>query len=336
MITSKELTFTRFYIMEFLQEVEQKIPQTVNEDRAGLARELIGYLIKQDDVADGIELIAREQGSGELSIFLFDIVDRIEDYPPTVAYDALPDIVEDFVSGLDLMLEEEETVAAIQKVNQRFREDLGEIADEKPVEMEPELETEAVAEVVDESAGMDELPPEEAAEPAEPDINFEQYFEREFFQKLSDQIDDTLDSDISSPAKSFMDILFENISNDPDSASPKSLLEALGKLRSALPWRTGDSYSPSALVANQPVLLTGILENLRILAERDQEIITTSVMQARLVIPEAPVAEIVEETPESDAEEEPVQEFTQEEIPRNQPQLTRFYPSILKARSRSI
>ena len=60
MITSKELTFTRFYTNEFLQEVLNKIPDNVSEVNAPKAQELIRHLAKQEDVTDGIELIARE------------------------------------------------------------------------------------------------------------------------------------------------------------------------------------------------------------------------------------------------------------------------------------
>ncbi len=331
MTTSKELTFTRFYVSEFLQEVLNNIPGNVSDDKAGQAEELIRHLTKQDDVTDGIELIAREQGSGELSIFLFDIVDRVEDYPPTVAYDALPDIVDDFVNGLELMLEEEETIAAIEKVNKRFREDTGEVSadeleeDEKMDEPEPlvEEQKEVHAQLPVEDFMDSQMAP---SEPEEPEINFEQFFEREFMQTLSTQIEDELESEISSSTKSFIELLFENISADVDPKLSQPLADAIVTMRTAIPWRAGKSYSASALADSQVELREKLVASLKLLSDDSPDIISNSVMQARLVLPEAIEAsevveepetlEVTESQPEPQEDEKVTPEFVQEEVPK--------------------
>ena len=74
MVKDNELTFNKFYITEFLREVLQQAPNRLSGENSDIVKELIEHLNKKEDVTDGIETIAREQGSGELSIFLFDIV----------------------------------------------------------------------------------------------------------------------------------------------------------------------------------------------------------------------------------------------------------------------
>jgi len=324
MITNKELTFSRFYTTEFLQEVLNLIPENVSGDNAGLAADLIRHLTNQEDVADGIELIAREQGSGELSIFLFDIVDRIEDYPPTVAYDALPDIVDDFVNGLELMLEEKETVEAIKNVNQKFRDDSGEVSEETVEKAEIIEEPAQVTEEADDIAKAEEEvpveeitgPPDMIVEPEEPELNFEQFFENEFMQKVSGRIDSEMDSANSSSVKSFTELLFENIATDFDPKISQALVDAINSLRAALPWRTGNTYTASDLVPDEARLIDDYVAKLKQLSEKDPEIISNSVVQARLVLPEPPETEMIEEEPEIAEDKKPAKEFVKEEVPQ--------------------
>ena len=120
MIGNRVITFNRFYVLEFLETARVKIGNDLSADNAGMMIQLMDNLKTQDDITSGIETLAREQGTGELSIFLFDIFDRIEDYPPTVAYDALQDIVDDFVNAISVMLEEDKIVEAIKLVNAEF------------------------------------------------------------------------------------------------------------------------------------------------------------------------------------------------------------------------
>jgi len=323
MITSKEITFTRFYINEFLQEVLNKIPENVSEVNAPHAQELIRHLTKQEDVTDGIELIAREQGSGELSIFLFDIVDRVEDYPPTIAYDALPDIVDDFVSGLDLMMEEEETVTAVEKVNLQFRNRTGEVVEEEvaeEVELAPEpVIEEPITEMPEEEVTITEespVVPDFEPEAGEPEISFEQFFETEFMQNVSFRVDSDLDTDISSSVKSFSELIFENITTDFDSKISQSLVESILSLRTALPWRVGKTYSPSEMMKNEKELLDDYIAKLIQLSDQEPDMISNSMVQARIVLPEPTVPELVEEKQDKFVPEEPVKEFIKEEVPK--------------------
>ena len=65
------------------------------------------------------------------------------------------------------------------------------------------------------------------------------------------QIEDKLDGDISSSTKSFIELLFENISTDVSPELSQPLSDAIGTMRKAMPWRTGTSYSALALTDSQ-------------------------------------------------------------------------------------
>jgi hypothetical protein len=295
MVNDKELTFNKFYILEFLLEVFRQVPDHLSGENSGIVRELIDHLKNKEDVTEGIETIAREQGSGELSIFLFDIVDRIDDYPPTVAYDALPDIVDDFISGLGLMMEEEETVTAIKNVNQQFRQEKGEKVVPEPEEVESELPGEEIGTM------------EEKAEagPDESEIDFEEYYEIEFNQKIRDYLNSTAEQKIQSELYDFHELLINNLSTPVE--EPETLVNLLSGLRTAMPWRSGISYDTNTIMKQEPALLKNYVENLGKLVKEDMNLITRSVSEGTIVLPEP------EET-DKDTEAETVQTTGEEKV----------------------
>lgn len=117
-----EINFSRFYLIEFFSNIAEQTGQKLKKEDAEKIFELLDHIKAQSDLVTGLEMLAREHGTSELTIFLFDIMDRISDYPPTLVYDSLPEMAEDFVNTLIIMLEEEQTMEAIDKVNGKFRE----------------------------------------------------------------------------------------------------------------------------------------------------------------------------------------------------------------------
>ena len=128
------------------------------------------------------------------TVFLFDIFDRIEDYPPTLVYDALPEVVEDFVNGLSLMIEEEETWQAIQNVNRSFNES-----------QKVEMETMAKEEIFEEKQDLlsDELESriQKTRKAEEEAFNFEQFIDLEFNDKIQNKMIQEYDKVEYSPSE---------------------------------------------------------------------------------------------------------------------------------------
>ena len=90
MLKSEAIRFSEFYIYEFFDQVRDKTSQEYSEANHQVLDELFSLLSEQPEITEGISKLAQEKASGELSIFLFDIFDRAQDYPPSELVDALP------------------------------------------------------------------------------------------------------------------------------------------------------------------------------------------------------------------------------------------------------
>ena len=109
------LHFNKFYLVEFFNYVQSFSEKYLSESDFRL---VVNNLNAQSDIMIGHETLANEQGTSELSIFLFDFIERMADYPPTLVYDSLPEMAEDFVNTVKVMMEEGESREAIEKVNE--------------------------------------------------------------------------------------------------------------------------------------------------------------------------------------------------------------------------
>ena len=164
------ISFSEFYIYEFFDHVRDKTRETHDQENFQVIDELFTLLSEQEEITEGIGKLAQEQASGELSIFLFDIFDRAQDYPPTELVDALPEIADDFVSGLSILLEEEGTLHSIKLVNNELRGSAPEIV------TSPEIQEEKSAE------SAPEMQPEKEVE--EDTHSFTEYIEQSFISEL--------------------------------------------------------------------------------------------------------------------------------------------------------
>ena len=75
--------------------------------------------------------MARYQSTNDLAIFLFDMIERVNDYGPQVVYNNLSGLSEDFINLYSLLIEEEENVTALQSVVSDFRNKFGDQEKEK-------------------------------------------------------------------------------------------------------------------------------------------------------------------------------------------------------------
>jgi len=281
MIGSREITFNRFYVLEFLQTVGTRIPEELSGEQAEIMVQLIDNLINQDDVTAGIEKLAREHGTGELSIFLFDIFDRIEDYPPTVAYDALLDIVEDFVNAVGVMLEEAETVESLKLVNADFTGEA--IAPEAEITKSPEI---PVAEK--------EVPAEQAAKSVESliateeipeNVPFESFVTLEVEKKLVDffgKIDQPVSGD---DLHVFSNLVLAADELPVKGDVPHTLLKLMQVRQMLLPWRYELETKSTNLMVNLAENINKFAGLIVQLAQENDQIILESLKNDRISLP---------------------------------------------------
>jgi len=274
MIERKQINFNQFYIREFFNRVQSALPQKLADEEVKLVSELIHYLDRQEQVTNAIARVAEEQGSGELSIFLFDIIDRIEDYLPTQAYQGLQETVNDFVTGLALMVEEESLRNAIKSVNGKFAAEIG-----KPVEKIKKISVKK--EKAEKKPALTKTPQAPREE-----IDLQRFLDIEFNNQLRDKLLNRFDTDQAAGMNKFIEILIRDINQPAPQNSPSVLSDLLTELGSALPWIKSKNYHPSKLYQSLPGLIGKMIKNLEILNNQYEPIIKNSIASGKMVIPE--------------------------------------------------
>jgi chemotaxis protein histidine kinase CheA len=276
MIESKRINFSQFYIREFFSRVQSVLPQKLAAEEAKLVNELIQHLDEQEQVTNAIARVAEEQGSGELSIFLFDIIDRVEDYLPTTAYQGLPETVNDFVNGLALMVEEESLRKAIKNVNGKFAAEsekvIGKIRKIPPPPRKAKIEK--------------QLPVTKKPEPLRDEINIERFMEIEFNTQLRDNLLNRFDTDQAAQLNKFIEIAIRDLKQPIPKNSPTTLTDILSQLGSALPWIKNKSYQATKLYQSLSGLIGKITKNLEILNNQHEPVIRDSIASGKIIIPE--------------------------------------------------
>ena len=105
-----EISFSTYYLTEFFSKTLEFGADKVPEDQYELLQELSAVFMMNPEVMDALEKLAQYQGTNELSIFLFDLSERLKEYPARKSIDSLPSIAEDFINLFRLMMEEKESV----------------------------------------------------------------------------------------------------------------------------------------------------------------------------------------------------------------------------------
>jgi len=112
----KALSFNIFYMIELFGLALEKLKGRTDQEKYELMDKLASKLINYDSIVEGLEGLAREQNTNDLAIFLFDLIERANDYGLKVVYNSLPELASDFVDLYVLLLEEEPNLQAIRRV----------------------------------------------------------------------------------------------------------------------------------------------------------------------------------------------------------------------------
>ncbi len=193
MISQKNLDipFNIFFLVEFFENALEKGRSVIPEKHYAMLDELSGYLLQDEDVIHGLEKLAQYQGTNEIAIFLFDMVERVNDYEPDMVYQTLPDLADDFVNLYNLMTEDQESITAINKVLEEFR--LEHPEDEQKKESAEVIESE-----------------EKPKSKKEELFNFDHFYRLEFFGRLEKKFEALNDEDKSMSYISFFNIIMQN------------------------------------------------------------------------------------------------------------------------------
>ncbi len=185
------LDFGKFYLIEFFNNSLEKGEDSLSERNFKLLKELAGYLTREENSIEGFEKLAQYQGTNEFSIFLFDMIDHLYDNVPEESYKRLPELANDFVNLYNLMLEEPESVNAIEDVLKIYRSKMPETVVSAPEKKETQIKETKPAEVE-----SPEEKPEEKFPAEDPDaIYFFDFYEQEFAYHLFERIETERDTE---------------------------------------------------------------------------------------------------------------------------------------------
>ena len=263
------ISFSEFYIYEFFDHVRDKTRETHDQENFQVIDELFTLLSEQEEITEGIGKLAQERASGELSIFLFDIFDRAQDYPPTELVDALPEIADDFVIGLSILLEEEGTLHSIKLVNNELRGSAPEIV------TSPEIQEEKSAELAP------EVRPEEDLE--EDTHSFIEYIEQSFISELKKALLVQSSEEDTELYIDFTKILIGNLDKSVEGEIPDVVQNLISQLQKIYPWIYGTPYSPSQLMSE---FQDTIVSYTSLIVELDTDFIENSVKEGKITFPE--------------------------------------------------
>lgn len=171
------ISFNLFYLIEFFNIALSKIEGKIAESHYNLLKDLSGYLLKEDTIVEGLEYIARYQTTNDLAIFLFDMIERVNDFGPQVIYNTLPDLADDFQNLYALLIEEDENVKALQKVVSEFREKYGDLEKEKQLE-----------------EFVDMVKTEDSSYEPGPEISFQQFYLDELLENIHNKLEGIQDA----------------------------------------------------------------------------------------------------------------------------------------------
>lgn len=169
-----DISFQTFYITDFFERVLDKARGDLEEHHINIVETLNHFLQSFENHVDGLEALAREEATSELSIFLFDMIERLTEQPSRKLYEGLDDLSTDFLNLFSLMIEDQASVETLQR-----------ILDIAPSETEVKTGAES----------------REAADV----LSFEEFYQREFQRILDEKLDKQFDSSTGDKYKTLIE-----------------------------------------------------------------------------------------------------------------------------------
>ena len=64
-----DISFSKFYLKEFFSHITKKSSEIISEKQQSVLDELSEYLLKEENIIEGLEKVAQFQGTNEIAIF---------------------------------------------------------------------------------------------------------------------------------------------------------------------------------------------------------------------------------------------------------------------------
>ena len=234
-----DISFVSFYVTEFFNRVVDESKNKLPEHQTALLDRLRNFFRDEQRIFSGLETLAQFNGTNELSIFLFDMTEGLNNFEPDQLYQLIPDRVEDFVNLFGLLMEEPENLSDLEKAVQQLEEKYG--------------APEGVGEEVSPLAGKE--------------LSFADFYHQEALQQLDDRLSKTADIETKTNMLAVLNVLRE-FSGNADQAEPK-VADLISKTRQVFPADL-ESQNPDELVNTLPEKIDSLVTDLEDLARQNK------------------------------------------------------------------
>ncbi len=127
----KAISFNSFFIIEFMDRVLQKARSRFTPHITEIIENLADGLKSADDPVLVLEKLARYQETNDMSIFLFDMLSRVEKIAPEQAMQSLDGLSDDFINLYALMTEDSEVLTTLEVLTNELKKKIEKVPEEK-------------------------------------------------------------------------------------------------------------------------------------------------------------------------------------------------------------
>ena len=142
----KAISFNSFFIIEFMRRVLEKARSRFTPHVVEILEDLSNSLRQAEDPILVLEKLAHYQETNDMSIFLFDMLDRVEKISPQQTMKNLDGMSDDFINLYALMIEDPEIMTVLEVLTDELKksaeqraekveepENVSSLADENPI-----------------------------------------------------------------------------------------------------------------------------------------------------------------------------------------------------------
>ncbi len=117
---NKAISFNTFFLLEFMKQVIQRLGNDFDPKAIDFLKRFRQSILQAEDPIEVLEDLARFPQTNEMTIFLFDMLNRLEKIPPQNAVENLEDLATDFFNLFTLLIEDKEVLEGLQEISANF------------------------------------------------------------------------------------------------------------------------------------------------------------------------------------------------------------------------
>ncbi|MHB2151034.1 response regulator [Calditrichota bacterium LG25] len=255
---NKAVSFNTFFFLEFMDAVIERLGDQFDPRAKTFLQRFKNTVAQAADPIETLESMAQYQQTNEMTIFLFDLLNRLEKIPPQQAMESLEGLAADFINLFSLMMEDEEVLQGLSAVEEHF-------------------------------APLEEAPAETAhKEEPEPTVSFEEFYPA----FIKEQIRQTAAPDEKDVLETLLDIILASLHRGEN--WPEPLKTTAEKLKELLPENLAEK-SPTQLMELSKTYIPAIAEELKTLKKDHSDLMESILSTGQIPVEEEKGEETIDD-----------------------------------------